>query len=171
LSKWECYRCGYVFQGDATPDECPRCHYSLTLWLEHVHDSDKPISVRSFVKTDYLTIDGDSSAWEAASRMKDNGVGNILVTINSKPVGIVTERDMLNKVSAQDLLSSKIQVRKIMSSPLITVTADTPLQEAMMLMAKNRIRTLFVTDKGEPMGILNMRSIAGDQFRVARALG
>ena len=37
-------------------------------------------------------------------------------------------------------------------------------------MAKHRIRTVFVTDHGKPLGLLNMRAIVGDQFRVAKSL-
>ena len=68
------------------------------------------------------------------------------------------------------LLASKVLVRKIMSAPMISVEADASLSDAVKLMAKHRIRTLFVTDKGKPLGLLNMRSIVGDQFRVARNL-
>jgi isocitrate dehydrogenase len=85
-------------------------------------------------------------------------------------MGILTERDVLNKVAAEDLPASRILVRKIMSSPLITVSADTPLTEAVQLMAKHHIRTLFVTDGGKAMGLLNQRAIIGDQFKVARAV-
>ncbi len=166
--KWECYRCSYVFQGERTPEECPNCHYSLTFWVEHVEEV--PATVRNFVKTDPLTIDINESAYDAARMMRDAGQGNILITNKATPVGIVTERDILNKVASEDLNSSKVLVRKIMSSPLISVTADTLLSEAIKLMAERHIRSLFVTDKGKPMGLLNQSAIIGDQFRVARAV-
>ena len=168
MSKWECYRCGHIFEGDNTPDECPECHYSLTFWLEHAEQNVN--TVRSFVKTDPLTIDVNSSCLDAAQAMRDKRVGNILVLINGNPTGIVTERDILNRIAADDLLASKIPVRKIMSSPMVSIEADTPLPEAIRLMAEKRIRTLFVTDGGKPMGLLNMRAIVGDQFKVARSL-
>lgn len=168
MTKWECYRCHYVFEGDATPDECPNCHYSLTFWLEHAEE--KATTVRSFVKTDALIIDANESAWEAARAMREKGVGNCIVAVDGIPAGIVTERDMLNRIAAEDLLASSISIRKIMTSPMITITADTPLPEAIKLMAKHHIRTLFVTDNGRPMGLLNMRAIVGDQFRAARAI-
>ena len=103
--------------------------------------------------------------------MRENGEGNVLITVKGAPVGIVTERDILNKVAAEDLPASKVLVRKIMSSPLITVAADTLLSEAIRLMAKHHIRTLVVTDNGELIGLLNQRAIIGDQFRVARKAG
>ncbi|QQG48167.1 MAG: CBS domain-containing protein [archaeon] len=166
--KWECYRCGHIFEGEITPDECPNCHYSLTFWLEA--SEPKVSTVRNFVKTDPLSIDANESVLKAAQEMRDRGAGNILVNIKGEPKGILTERDILNRIAADDLLSSSIPVRKIMTSPMISVDADTPLSEAVKMMAKYKIRTLFVTDKGKPLGLLNMRSIVGDQFRVAKNL-
>jgi len=168
MTKWECYRCGHIFEGDITPDECPECHYSLTFWLEHAET--RTNTVRNFVKRDPLTIDAEESVLEAARKMREKRAGNILVQVKDEPVGILTERDILNRIAADNLLPSSVPVRKVMTSPMITITADTPLPEAVKLMAKYRIRTLFVTDNGRPYGLLNMRSIVGDQFRVARNL-
>ena len=149
-----------------TPDECPNCHYSLTFWLEA--SEPRVTTVRNFVNTDPLTIDANESVLKAARKMRERGAGNILVLTNGEAKGILTERDILNRIAADDLLPSSIPVRKIMTSPLISVSADTSLPEAVKLMAKHRIRTLFVTDGGKPLGLLNMRSIVGDQFRVAK---
>jgi CBS domain-containing protein len=168
MKKWECYRCGHIFEGDNTPDECPNCHYSLTFWLEHAEP--RANTVRNFMKTDPLTIGADESVLQAARKMRDKRAGNIVVLVKGEPAGILTERDVLNRIAADNLLPSSIPVRKIMTSPMISVTADTPLPEAVKLMAKHRIRTLFVTDKGKSYGLLNMRSIIGDQFKVARSL-
>jgi signal-transduction protein with cAMP-binding, CBS, and nucleotidyltransferase domain len=118
-----------------------------------------------------LVIDVNKTVFEAARAMREKGVGNCLVSINGEPVGIVTERDMLNRIAAEDLISSTISIRKIMTSPMISITADTSLSEALKLMAKHHIRTLFVTDRGKPMGLLNMRAVVGDQFRAAKAIG
>lgn len=168
MTKWECYRCGHIFEGEKTPDECPNCHYSLTFWIE-ASEVTAP-TVRNFVKTDPLMIDANESVLKAAQMMRDKGTGNILILINSEPKGILTERDILNRIAADDLLSSSIPVRKIMTSPMISIDADAPLSEGVRLMAKHKIRTLFVTDHGKPLGLLNMRSIVGDQFKVAKNL-
>ena len=168
MKKWECYRCGHIFEGDNTPDECPNCHYSLTFWIE-AGESTVP-TIRNFVKTDPLIIDANESVLKAAQMMRDRGAGNVLVLINGEPKGILTERDVLYRIAADDLLSSSIPVRKIMTSPMISIEADRPLSEGVQLMAKNRIRTVFVTDHGKPLGLLNMRAIVGDQFRVAKSL-
>ena len=168
MTKWECYRCGNIFEGDNTPEECPNCHYSLTFWIEA--SEAKAPTVRNFVKTDPLKIDANESVLKAAQMMRDGGTGNILVLINGAPKGILTERDILYRIAADDLLSSSIPVRKIMTSPMISIEADEPLSEGVQLMAKHRIRTVFVTDHGAPLGLLNMRAIVGDQFKVAKNL-
>jgi signal-transduction protein with cAMP-binding, CBS, and nucleotidyltransferase domain len=168
LTKWECYRCGQIFEGEITPDECPSCHYSLTFWLEA--SEPKVTTVRNFVKRDPLSIDANESVLKAAQLMREHGAGNVLVSIKDEVKGILTERDILNRLAADDLLASSIPVRKIMSSPMITIEADASLSEAVKVMAKKKIRTLYVTDQGKPLGILNMRSIVGDQFRVAKEL-
>ena len=168
MAKWECYRCGHVFEGDKTPDECPNCHYSLTFWLEKAET--KVTTVRNFVKTDPLKIDANESVLSAAKKMREHNLGNVLVLVKGEPVGIVTERDILNKIAADNLVPASIPVRKIMSSPLLSVTADTPLTDAVKIMANHKIRTLFVTDNGKPMGLLNLRSIIGDQFRIGKTI-
>ncbi|MDG6942448.1 MAG: CBS domain-containing protein [Nitrososphaerota archaeon] len=168
MAKWQCYRCGYVFEGERTPEECPSCQYSLTFWIEAAET--KPPTVRSFVKTDPLTIDANESVLSAAQKMRDKGAGNILVLVNGEPKGIMTERDILNRVAADDLVASAVPVRKIMTSPMVSIEADEPLSEGIKLMAKRKIRTLFVTDHGKPFGLLNMRSVVGDQFKVAKNL-
>ena len=166
--KWECYRCGNIFEGENTPEECPNCHYSLTFWIEA--SEAKAPTVRSFVKTDPLMIDANESVLRAAQMMREKKTGNILILINGDPKGILTERDVLYRVAADDLAASTIPVRKIMTTPMISIEADAPLAEGVQLMAKHRIRTVFVTDHGKPFGLLNMRAIVGDQFKVARNL-
>ena len=168
MPRWECYRCGHIFEGELTPEECPNCHYSLTFWIE-ASESRAP-TVRNFVKTDPLMIDANESVLKAAQMMRERGAGNILVLIKGEPKGILTERDVLNRVAADDLIASTVSVRKIMTSPMISIEADEPLSEGVKLMAKHKIRTVFVTDHGKPLGLLNMRSIVGDQFKVARSL-
>lgn len=168
MAKWECYRCSYIFEGEATPDECPNCHYSLTFWLEH--GETKETTIRNFVKTDPLTVEYDRTVLEASRAMREKGLGNVLVTKKGEVVGIVTERDILNRIAADDLVPSKVKVERIMTSPLITVSPETPLTEGVKLMAKYKIRTLVVAENGKPLGILNMRSIVGDQFKVAQAV-
>lgn len=166
LGKWECYRCSYVTEAENPPEECPNCHYSTTFWIGHVEN--KPATVRDFVKGEMLTIDVNKSAWEAATLMRENDTGSVVIMINGIPQGIVTERDILNKIAAEDLPASKVLLKKIMSSPIISTTSDTLVTQALTLMAKHHIRRLLVTENGEPIGMVSQRALVGGSFRPAK---
>lgn len=169
MAKWECYRCSSIIEAGTPPEECPFCHYSLTFWLEHVEK--EPMTVRNFVRTNILKIDANQSAWEAAMMMRDNDAGSVIVTVNDQPFGIVTERDIMYKIAAEDLPASKVLLKKIMSSPIISITADTSTTEAVKLMAAHHIRRLLVTENGKPIGMLSQRSLVGGSFRVVKTTG
>lgn len=134
--------------------------------MEHVEE--RPVTVNNYVKTDILKIEANESAWDAAVEMREKKAGSIVVTVNGSPTGIVTERDILYKIAAEDLPASKVLLKKIMSSPIISVPYDTAINDALTLMAKHHIRHLLVTRDGKPIGMLSQRSIVGDNFQVAR---
>lgn len=166
MEKWECYRCSYVIESASPPDECPKCHYSATFWIGHVEES--PLTVKSFVRSNLLKLEATSSVFDAAKLMKQNDAGSVLVTINGETAGIVTERDILYKVAASDLSASKTHLRDVMSPTVFSTTSDTPITEALKIMAKHHIRRLLVTEAGKPIGMVSQRSILGGSFRVAK---
>jgi signal-transduction protein with cAMP-binding, CBS, and nucleotidyltransferase domain len=94
-----------------------------------------------------VTLNADSTAFDAAKKMSENVVSSIILTDSSKLVGIVTERDLIKQVCANDLLSSKTPLTSIMSSPLITIHKDLVVQEAARTMIKNKVRHLVIDNK------------------------
>jgi len=95
------------------------------------------------------TIYSFSSAQEASRKMKELNISSLLVidsNDNNKPIGIVTERDLVRKVCANGISSSNILTKNIMSSPLITIDARSPIGEAADAMIQNKIRHLLVVE-------------------------
>lgn len=166
MEKWECYRCSYVLESENPPEECPNCHYSVTFWIGHVEESQ--LTVRNFVRTGLLKLDSSKSVFDAAKLMREHDAGSVLVTINGDPAGIVTERDVLYKVAGSDLIASKTPLREVMSPTIFSTTSDTPITEALRMMAKHHIRRLLVTEGGKPIGMVSQRSILGGSFRVTK---
>ena len=84
-----------------------------------------------------------------AVKMRDKQVSSILVVDDrdGTPQGIVTERDLSTKVCVSDKCSKELLVSQIMSSPLITVNADSSPSDAADLMLKNKVRHLLVIVK------------------------
>jgi signal-transduction protein with cAMP-binding, CBS, and nucleotidyltransferase domain len=87
-----------------------------------------------------VTLSADSTAFDAAKEMSTKVISSIITTDIDKTVGIVTERDLVKQVCAKDLLSSKIPLIAIMSSPLITINKNLLVEEAARIMIKNKVR-------------------------------
>lgn len=101
-----------------------------------------------------ITGTPNMSVAQAAKMMARHGVGSLIIVKNKKPVGILTERDILMKIVSQDLPPSKTPVEKIMSKPVITVGPDVDINEAARIMVQNKIRRLPVVEGGKLIGII-----------------
>lgn len=117
------------------------------------------IIVREAMKVNPITVAPKTTVEEVAKLMKDFGIGNCIV-VDRKPIGIITESDIIKKVVAKNLLASKITVDKIMSSPIIVIDPFSPLEEAMKTMGKCNIRRLPVVEKGKLIGIITHKDIS-----------
>ncbi|HEX7032299.1 MAG TPA: CBS domain-containing protein [Nitrososphaera sp.] len=107
---------------------------------------------------------------EAAKEMRKKGVMSILVGDAEKKscVGIVTEKDILYRVVAENRGPFKTTLKTIMSTPLITIDGNRSLKDAIELMRVNYIRRLPVTDEdGKVVGMLTLRSIVGNSLERA----
>ncbi len=97
---------------------------------------------------------------KAARAMCREEVGSVIILRKNEPIGIVTEEDINCKVVAKDLKPSTVQVSTIMSTPLITVSADKTVVDAAQMMVKHKVRRLPVVDKkGKVIGIVTVRDL------------
>lgn len=106
-----------------------------------------------------ITVKPNQTAHEAAKIMKKEDVGSVIVCQGDKPVGIVTREDITNKIAAKDLQASKVSVKNIMSSPVVTIDADADLNEAAKLMTKKGFERLPVVRLNRLVGMLSVREV------------
>ena len=114
--------------------------------------------------SDVIRIEGDATVLEAVQAMVDANVGALLVT-GSNPndvEGIFTERDYLRRVAVQGLTERNTRVREVMTAPLVVITPETTVEEAMALMTDRRIRHVPVVDGGTVVGMISI----GDLVRL-----
>jgi CBS domain-containing protein len=117
------------------------------------------IPVVEIMTTSPVTISADATVSEAAEIMRDKEVGSLVVLEDDRPTGIVTERDVVTKVAAENRASNKTTVRDIMTSPLVAVHPHQEVAEAAKVMAARRIRRLPVIKEGRLVGMLTENDI------------
>ncbi len=117
------------------------------------------LPVLSGTNMEVPTVDPDDPAYKLFDLFVVNNVGAVIVVEDETPVGIVTERDIIDRVLNQERDVETTTVRQIMSSPLITIEADESVREAIALLRKNDIRRLVVTEKGNLIGLTTERRL------------
>ncbi|HEU5442249.1 MAG TPA: CBS domain-containing protein [Steroidobacteraceae bacterium] len=103
-----------------------------------------------------FTIEPEDPVLEAIRMMADRHVGALLVMRGTELAGIVSERDYARKVVLLGRSSAETPVWQIMTSPVITVSLQTPVQECMRLMTERRIRHLPVVEGGHVIGMISI---------------
>jgi len=97
---------------------------------------------------------------DAARKMDRYGVGGVIVVDRKgKPVGIITERDMVKRVVAKNLLPSRVKAASIMSKPLATISSNKDISEAAKTMSRLKIRRLAVMEGTKLVGVITSKDI------------
>ena len=122
-------------------------------------------SIRQLMSERLETIAMSSSAQAAAKKMRDKNISSLIVTDDyNKPVGIVTERDLVRKICVNDASSSNTKVKDVMSLPILTINSTASVREAANIMTQNRVRHVLVienNDISKPLGIVTPSDFAG----------
>jgi CBS domain-containing protein len=112
-----------------------------------------------------LTIASDASVYDAVKEMVEANVGSLLVTVDGRIEGIVTERDYLRRVTLEGRTDQDTHVSEIMSSPLVVVTPSTSVDECMAVMTDRRIRHVPVVDEGDIVGLISIGDLVKFQSK------
>ena len=127
------------------------------LWNKSLDLSD--MKVEAAMRSPPITISAESLASKVVDSMLTNNIGSVIVVESEKPVGIITEKDILNRLVDTQRDPNKTTANEIMSSPLITIDREKSLLEALNIMESSDIRRLVVVDKGKIVGMLSERRV------------
>jgi CBS domain-containing protein len=112
------------------------------------------LAVRDVMTRTVVTAPPDMSAAEAGKKMVENRVGNVIIVKEGRPIGIVTESDMVAKVISKNVRPGSIKLEQLMSKPLITTRSGDDIHDAVLVMAQKKIRRLPVIDEDVLVGII-----------------
>lgn len=117
------------------------------------------VLVRDVMSKDVRVVRPDSSVKEVVATMNKFNIGSIVVVLGNRPVGIITERDILKRILELGISPEYAKAGKVMTSPVITISETASIDEAVKLMATRRVKKLPVVNNEELLGIVTMTDI------------
>lgn len=118
--------------------------------------------VKDTMSSPVVTTDENAPTDKIAKLMDENTLGCVIVTDkDGKPLGIITERDLVIRVLSKNLQPAKVKAKDIMTSPLATIEPEATISEAARRMSRLDIRRLGVIYKGDLVGLVSSKDILG----------
>ena len=157
-----CPHCGHMNLGGA--DLCEECsqdltHESLPKPTEGLQKQIMGESVKRLKIDQPLGTSPETLILDAIHEMQDHHIGCLLVLENQKVVGILTERDILNKVAGKQADLRKLKVREVMTANPVILKEEDSIAFALNKMAVGGFRHIPVVVKGLPIGIISIRNV------------
>lgn len=121
-------------------------------------------STQELMHSPVVSIASGSSIYDAARSMADNGISSLMITNNNNPVGIVTNRDILQRCVAARL-STESPIDNIMTTKMLSVTSDNSAYDTLMIMTRKHIHHLPVIDDGRLNGIITVTDLIRQEGR------
>lgn len=117
-----------------------------------------------------FAISPESTVFDALASMAKHNTGALLVMVGDQMVGILSERDCVRKVDLNGKSARDTKVSEIMTSEVITVSCDQPLEECMALMMEKGIRHLPVYDDRKLMGFVSVRDVLREMIEMQQTM-
>jgi CBS domain-containing protein len=115
--------------------------------------------VREIMSVNVVTMPPDATVLEIAKSMTSINIGSIIIVKAERAIGIITETDIVTRVIAEQKDPKTTKAEEVMSSPLVHITPDTALTEAMRVMTRTGIRRVAVLKNDSLAGIITSRDI------------
>ena len=106
-----------------------------------------------------IFVSPDTTLIDCAKKMLDEKVGSLIIKDKKKVVGIVTEKDFVERVVAKNIDAKSTKVRNIMSREIISINPDADISEAIKKMTQKNVRRMPVVDSNEIIGLLTIKDI------------
>ncbi len=116
--------------------------------------------VRDIMQKNVITIEEDKSALDAAKLISEKDISFLVIVKDDKPIGVITERDFVRKIAAQDKQASLIPLTEIMSYKFRWVAPSTEIEDAVQKMLNHSIRRLIVLENKKLVGVITQTDLA-----------
>lgn len=117
--------------------------------------------VRDIMQKNVITIDQDKSALDAAKILSEKKISFLVVQKDNNPIGVITERDIIQKISSLDEKPSEFLLRDIMTQKFKWVNPEEDIENAVQKMLNNNIRRILVLEEKKLAGVITQTDLAG----------
>jgi signal-transduction protein with cAMP-binding, CBS, and nucleotidyltransferase domain len=117
-------------------------------------------TVREIMTQNPVTLPRSASITEAAKRMRDDDIGDVIVMDDGDMCGLVTDRDIVVRAVAEGADPQFTKVDEICTHDLVTVAPGDSLQQTAQLMRERAVRRVPVVEGGRPVGIVSLGDLA-----------
>ncbi len=116
--------------------------------------------VRDIMQKNVVTIQVDKTALDAAKLISEKDISFLVIIKDDKPIGVVTERDFVRQIDAEDKKASQMPLSKIMSYKFRWVEPSTDIEDAVQKMLNHNIRRLIVLENEKLAGVITQTDLA-----------
>ena len=118
-----------------------------------------------------ITVNKNTDILKIAKTMSDKKISCIVVAERKKPIGIITERDMIRRIIAKNKKPDHLTANDVMTKPVLTVPPESDFIPTGELMKRKKIRRFVVTnDKGEIIGLVTQTDILHGIIKLVKHL-
>jgi len=116
--------------------------------------------IRNLMVKKVITVQAHTSVYEAVKLMNEKKIGSLVIIRNGETVGILTERDLLERVIEKCKNPKETHVFEVMTNHIITGTPDMEIPEAASLMFENKVKKLPIVEGNKLVGMVTLTDIA-----------
>jgi len=116
--------------------------------------------VRDIMEKNVITLQYDKSALDASIMLKEKEISFLVIQKEGNPIGLVTERDIVRKIAAEDKKSSEVLIQDLMSKKFKWVKPEDSIENAIQKMLNNNIRRLVVLDNDKLVGVITQTDLS-----------
>jgi CBS domain-containing protein len=118
--------------------------------------------VKDVMSSPVVTTDEEAPTNKIAKLLNENKFGCVIVTNNDgKPLGIITERDLVVRVLAKNLKPEDVKAKDVMTAPLVTIEPEATISDAARRMSRMDVRRLGVIYRSDLIGLISSKDILG----------